>query len=415
MKKILGIILAICCLGSVFAVMPSTTMSIVTFDGDAGLKFEQKLDYVKGSNEFGFGNWATAKINIKLLNGGEENTKGKGVWGEIKVGVESAETGDKTNENVGNLSIGKKAEISTAKIHFYKGDVDVALNIKPSEAKLGNLSLASAVPGSSYQTSEINKAYKNGFGIEIRNYLADLDLIYNTNGVQKKEDLKQSFVANTTLKGFINTNLYGGVALKDKDFSYRLGADYTQDLANNMYVKPAIDFNLEAISGYKVSRLVFGGLFGFGDKDQNPGFTFDSTDKAEYNEGVSIGYETTLSKHDFANGVYGKVVIAAFENSLVPGLNTAVKYETKVEEFGKGALTLNTIYSKDFGIVGLTLEGQVSSSLTDIKGTSIDYRVALWNNVIVKNTTIEAKYIGKTSVDGKTNTGAIEVYAKVHF
>lgn len=40
MKKILGIILAICCLGSAFAVMPSTTMSIATFDGDAGVSFK---------------------------------------------------------------------------------------------------------------------------------------------------------------------------------------------------------------------------------------------------------------------------------------------------------------------------------------------------------------------------------------
>ncbi len=415
MKKILGILLAICCLGSAFAVMPSTTMSIATFDGDAGVSFKQELDYVAGSNKFGFHNWANAKINIKLLNGGEENTKGKGIWGEIKVGIESADTGDKTNENVGALSIGKSAEVSTAKIHFYKGDVDVALNIKPSEAKLGNLSLASAVPGTSYQTSEISKADKNGFGIEIRNYLADIDLIYNTNGVQKKDDLKQVFAANTTIKGFINTNLYAGAIYKDKDFSYRLGADYTQDLSKGMYVKPAVDFNLHEISNLKVSKLVVGGLFGWGNKDQNPGFTFDSTDDAKYNEGVSFGYETTLSKHDFANKVYGKVVIAAFENSLVAGLNTAVKYETKVEEFGKGTLTLNTIYSKDFGIVGLTLEAQAVAPIAGIDTTAIKYRVALWNNTIVKNTTLEAKYVGETSVDGKTNTGAIEVYAKVHF
>lgn len=349
------------------------------------------------------------------MNGGEENTKGKGVWGEIKVGVESADTGDKTNENVGALSIGKSAEVSTAKIHFFNGDVDVALNIKPSEAKLGNLSLASAVPGTSYQTSEISKADKNGFGIEIRNYLADIDLIYNTNGVQKKDDLKQVFAANTTIKGFINTNLYAGAIYKDKDFSYRLGADYTQDLSKGMYVKPAIDFNLETKAGYKVSRLVFGGLFGWGNKGQNPGFELDGTDKAEFNEGISFGYETTLSKHDFANKVYGKVVIAAFENSLVPGLQTAVKYEAKVEEFVKGDLVVNSVYSKDFDIIGVTVEGQVVSSLADIKGTKVDYRVSLWNNNIVKNTSLWAKYVGKTSVDGKTNTGAIEICAKVHF
>lgn len=415
MKKILGIILAVCCLGSAFAVMPTANMSVATFDGDAGLKFEQKLDYLNDTNEFGFGNWANAKIKINLLNGGLESSKGKSIWGEISLKVDSADTGDKQNTDVGALSIGSSASVEYAKIHFLKGDVNVALNITAPEAKLGSSTVATAIPGATYSTSEITTAKKYGFGVEIRNYLADLDLIYNTNGVQKKENLKQSFVANSTLKGFINTNIYAGVAYMNKDLSYRLGADYNQAITDKLYVKPSVDFTYEDRAEVAASKLVAGTLIGWGNKDQDPGYSFDDTDDAKYNEGFSVAYESYLSKVDFDNGVYGNIVFALFQNSLVDGLSTAVKYDATIEGIAKGNLTLNAKYNKDFGVVGVTVEGKAAAAVNAFDKTELKYSVALWNNNVIANTDLCAKYVGETTVDGAKNTGAVEVYAKIHF
>lgn len=410
MKKIFGIILAICCLGSAFAGNPTENYSIAEFSGEAGVKYVQNLDYKADTNKFGFENWANANLKINLLNGGNVTTKGKGIWGEIKVKIDTPDA----LENPGALSIGKSAFVDYAKIHFLKGDVGIALNITAPKNELGTLTLPSAIPAS-YSTGAINKAYSNGFGLEIRNYLVDLDLIYNTNGVKKADALKHSFGVNSTIKGFINTNIYVGLALKDKDLSYRIGGDHNLTLSDKMYVKPAIDFNYEARGDLAVSKMIAGVLFGWGNKGVDAGFDLDDTDDGKYNEGVSVSYETTLSKHDFKNGVYGKLIIGAFENSLVSGLATAVKYETTVEKFIEGTASLNTKYSKDFGVVGVTVEGEAVAPLAAIKTTTLGYSVSLWNNNIIKNTNLWAKYVGTTSCDGATNKGDIEIGAKIHF
>ena len=386
------------------------------------LLYKQDVDYKANENSFGFENSAKAGIKINLFNAGWKETRGKGVWGELKIATD----GDTNKYADGNPTgamgaligdVPMKVKVDTAKIHFYKGDVDVALNILPPEAKLGSASLSSALAEPTYQTSDISKAYKNGFGVEIRNYLVDLDLIYNTNGVVKKDELKHSFAANSTIKGFINTKLYAGVAYTDKDLSYRLGADYNQSITDKLYVKPAVDFTLETRGEFKVSKMVAGALFGWGKTNQATDFELGSYNKDDYkfNEGISVSYETTLSKHDFAAGEYGKILLGLFENSLVPGLDTAVRYEAKVNDFVKGDLTLNTKYSKDFDVVGVTLEAEAFVDDAKFDATALEYSVCFWNNKVVKNTNLWAKYVGATSVDGSANTGKVEVAAKVHF
>lgn len=404
MKKLLSFLLIISFVFTAFAVKPATNYSVAEFSGNATLEYKGSINEDadgKAVVKHGFSNSTEAKIKLNLLNGGFVKTRGKGLWGELMVEIEGAD-----QENPGALSIGKSASVKTAKIHFVDGDVGVALNILTPAAKLGKQDLPSALP-IWFSTSEINKSFSNGVSLEIRNYLADVDFIINSNGPKTSDAAKYTYAVKSVIKGFINTNIYADMALKGKDISYRLGGNHNFAINDKLYLKPAVDFTYEDINDLAVSWMAAGVLFGWG--NTGVGFPFDDSyhnlagynKDNKFNEGFSVNYKTTLSKNDFENGVYGELAFGLFSNSLVEGLSTAAYYNTKAEEIGKGTLYLNAKYSKDFDVVGITLEG--AAKTVAFKDFGATYEICFWNNKVIKNTNLWAKYQGNYKLDKDNN------------
>ena len=387
MKKIFGIILAICCLGSAFAGNPTENYSIAEFSGEAGVKYVQNLDYKADTNKFGFENWANANLKINLLNGDNATTKGKGIWGEIKVKIDTPDA----LPNPGQLNIDKTAAVDTAKIHFVDGDFAVALNILAPSLELGNASIAAATGTTESTTKNKVADYNTGFAVEITTPVADVNVKVADNGVAAEK--KFGFAADAKLKAVENLDVNGAFAYADETTAFRAGANYKLAINDKLYVKPAVDYTQKG----EAKDLAAGILFGWGADEQEPGLDYIADKCAD---GVSVVFGTDLTEKA------GNVVVGFYDSTLVAGLKVGAQFGTTLANFGRGKLAVAAKYGTDIDIITVSLHGGVELTLADETTTNFKYGIKLNTDDVIDNTDLYVSYEGEKDKKGKIVAGA---------
>ena len=202
MKKALAILLALSMVFVAFADEPATNYSVAEFSGSAELGWKSDLD----AKENGLFNNTSATLKINLLNGGDKATAGDGIWGELKIKIDTPDA----LENPGALTIGKAAAVDVAKIHIVDGDVGIALNMLKPDLKLAD-------------NYDVTGGLAAGFGIEVTTSPIDVNAYVMDNGVAA--DKAFGFKANASVKAVENLTLKGAVAYNVKDEKLAATAD----------------------------------------------------------------------------------------------------------------------------------------------------------------------------------------------
>ena len=296
MKKALAILLALSMVFAAFADEPATNYSVAEFSGSASLEWVSDLD----EKTNGFKNDASATLKINLLNGGDKATTGDGVWGELKIKIDTPDA----LPNPGQLNIDKTAAVDTAKIHFVDGDFAVALNILAPSLELGNASIAAATGTTESTTKNKVADYNTGFAVEITTPVADVNVKVADNGVAAEK--KFGFAADAKLKAVENLDVNGAFAYADETTAFRAGANYKLAINDKLYVKPAVDYTQKG----EAKDLAAGILFGWGADGQEPGLDYIADKCAD---GVSVVFGTDLTEKA------GNVVVVKFTFSVQYG------------------------------------------------------------------------------------------------
>lgn len=386
MKKALAILLALSMVFAAFADEPATNYSVAEFKGSASLEWVSDLD----EKTNGFKNDASATLKINLLNGGDKATTGDGVWGELKIKVDTPDALEiKDGSNV--LKIEKYASVDKAKIHFKDGDFAVALNILAPSLELGDASIAAATGTTESTTKNKVADYSNGFAVEITTPVANVNVKVADNGVAAEK--KFGFAADATLKAVENLDVNGAFAYADEKTAFRAGANYKLAINDKLYVKPAVDYTQMG----EAKDLAAGILFGWGADGQEPGLDYISDKCAD---GVSVVFGTDLTEKA------GNVVVGFYDSTLVAGLKVGAQFDTTLANFGKGKLAVAAKYGTDIDIITVSLHGGVELALADKTTTNFKYGIKLNTDDVIDNTDLYVSYEGEKDKKGKIVAGA---------
>lgn len=384
MKKALAILLALSMVFAAFADEPATNYSVAEFSGSAELGWKSDLD----AKTNGIYNDASATLKINLLNGGDKATTGDGVWGELKIKIETPDA----LENPGALEIKeKKAAVDVAKIHFVDGDFGIALNILKPDLKLAD-------------DYDVTGDLKAGFGIEVTTKPLNLTVKVMDNGVAETKEFgfaafaEQKLIADLTLKGAFayNAKKENVAATADLGYKFAFGED--------MALTPAIAFKLLD----KAKALDVSANFVWGGAETEVDFAGKGT-------GLTVKYGTKFAEKD------GSLEISAYD-TLFEALKLGVKYGAGVAEIAKGTLDLGAAYSVAIDIVDFSLHGGAKLKLGADKALAeYKYGATLSTDDVIDNTVIGVNYeAGKYSYKeddvekfSDTPKGTIKVYAKI--
>ena len=460
MKKALAILLALSMVFAAFADEPAVNYSVAEFSGSASLEWISDLD----KEENGFANATEAKLKINLLNGGDKATSGDGIWGELKLEIETPDA----LENPGALTIGKTAEVKTAKIHFVDGDVGIALNIlKPGLAlgenvlptavgadfKSAKFDVASLAPASAEYTAakaayelaekalaDLKKtnyaaddllaaeravaaakktlddtaapaALKAGFALEITSSVIDANFKVMDNGVAKEKEW--GFGADATVKAVENLNLKAGFAYAFEKTAFVASVDYKLGINDSLYLKPAVSFGLMD----ETKQLAASALFGWGTEGQEPDFIKDGGKDADGNDTRYIankcadGFSVTFTTN-MADPAKNAIVFGLYDSTLLAGLKVGAAYGADLDNFGKGVLSLAAKYGTDIDILTIALDFGFRTTFGTDNSNMCDYAIELSTDDVVDNTTLYAKYAGGVAGE-TTKKGKITVGAKI--
>lgn len=377
MKKALAILLALSMVFAAFADEPATNYSVAEFKGEA--EFGWKSDFDKKEN--GMFNAASATLKINLLNGGDKATSGDGVWGELKIAIETPDA----LENPGALTIGKSASVSTAKIHFVEGDLDVALDMLKPNLK---------IDGDDGKEYDVTNGLSAGFGINVKTAPVALNVYVMDNGVAAekafgvKADASLSIIDNLSLSGAIANNF------KTEEFVAKASAGYTYAINDTLSLKPAVDFKLAKDETKTLSGNV---LFGWGGEVK-----FDDDFKGT--AGVKVAYTTKL------NDSADDLAVEAFDNTLLDGLMLGAKYNAKADAIAKGSAEARAKYTTAIDIIDAEVSGGVKVDLAkDDVVTGYNYGVKVSTDDVVDNTVLSAEYAASNTA----KKGAVTVKAKI--
>lgn len=376
MKKALAILLALSMVFAAFADEPATNYSVAEFSGSAELGWESNLD----KPAHGIYNNASATLKINLLNGGDKATTGDGVWGELKIKINTPDA----LENPGNLEIKAKdsdtiAFVDVAKIHFVDGDFGIALDIKKPSLKLAD-------------DYDVTGDLKAGFGIEVTTKPLNLTVKVMDNGVAETKEFgfaafaEQKALADLTLKGAFAYNAKAEKLAATADLGYKLA--FGEDMA----LTPAIAFKvLDKAKALDVSaNFVWGGAE-------------TEVDFAGKGTGLTVKYGTKFAEKD------GSLEISAYD-TLFEALKLGVKYVAGVADIAKGTLDLGAAYSVAIDIVDFSLHGGAELKLADEKVLAdYKYGATLSTDDVIDNTVIGVNYEAAKA----TPKGTIKVYAKI--
>ena len=462
MKKALAILLALSMVFAAFADEPATNYSVAEFSGSASLEWISDLE----AKTNGFANASEANLKINLLNGGDKATSGDGVWGELKIEIETPDA----LENPGALTIGKTAEVKTAKIHFVDGDVGIALNIlKPglglgevvlptavaADVKSAKFDVASFAPNAGEVAikaaqAEVDKqqalydaaklveaqggakaddtalkaakkdlevaknesaALKAGFALEITSSVIDANFKVMDNGVAA--DKEWGFGADATIKAVENLNLKAGFAYAYEKTAFVASVDYKLGINDSLYLKPAVSFGTMD----ETKQLAASALFGWGTEGQEPNFIKDGGKKDDNDtrfienkcaDGFSVTFTT-----DMADPAVNSISFGLYDSTLLEGLKVGAAYGAKLDDFGKGTLSLAAKYGTDIDILTIALDFGFRTTFGTEKSSLYAYAVEVSTDDVIDNTKLYAKYESLTAKGADTAKGKITVGAKI--
>ena len=359
MKKALAILLALSMVFAAFADEPATNYSVAEFSGSAEFGYKVDLDDAKN----GMFNDASAKLKINLLNGGDKSTAAAdGVWGELKISIETPDA----LENPGALTIGKSASVSTAKIHFVEGDLDVALDMLKPNLK---------IDGDDGAAYDVTNGLSAGFGINVKTAPVALNVYVMDNGVAAEKAF--GFKADASLSIVDDLSLSGAAAynVKDEKLTAKAAASYKIAIDENMAVTPSVGFKLGKDDSKALdasANFVWGGAE-------------TEVDFAGKGTGFTAKYSTGFAEKD------GKLELSAYDT--VAGLKLGVKYGAKVADIAKGTLDAGAAYDVAVDIIDISLHGGAKFNLAaDDVVEEYKYGAKVSTDDVVANTVLAVSY-----------------------
>ena len=463
MKKALAILLALSMVFAAFADEPATNYSVAEFSGSASLEWISDLE----AETNGFANATEANLKINLLNGGDKATSGDGVWGELKIKIDTPDA----LTNPGALTIGKTAAVDTAKIHFVDGDVGIALNIlKPglalgenvlptavgADVKSAKFDVASFAPNAGEAAikaaqAEVDKqqalydaaklveaqggvkaddtalkaakkdlevaknesaALKAGFALEITSSVIDANFKVMDNGIAK--DKEWGFGADATIKAVENLNLKAGFAYAYEKTAFVASVDYKLGINDSLYLKPAVSFGTMD----ETKQLAASALFGWGTEGQEPDFIKDGLKDDDGNDTRFIpnkcadGFSVTFTTN-MADPAVNSISFGLYDSTLLEGLKVGAAYGANLDDFGKGNLSLAAKYGTDIDILTIALDFGFRTTFGTEKSSLYAYAVEVSTDDVIDNTKLYAKYESLTAEGADTAKGKITVGAKI--
>ena len=366
MKKVLGILLTIAMVSSVFADEPVANVNVAEFTGEAAVAWQYNLD----TKDNGFANSTKVVLKLNLFDSGDKSTTGEGVWGELKIKTDSdtflkwENTSDKewTPGGMGE-KLGLKLVVDTAKLHF--GD-KAYVGIKSGDTQTGKIKLTTAIRSADNDNAvtlnDIGPAdYSQGivFGYNADKFevAADFRSMSDYNSAYAAA-LEVTVKPITDLKVVVggsyefNTGDDMAMTKKPKQIGYSASAEYKYALNDKFYILPAVGFVGGNITNNTVTNtktvqndgtLVTGVLFGWGEtKDDNAGVYFLDDDAAKkVTPGVGLVLNAPLwdSGKTEVKDLYKatgsetrqmELRVSAFSGEIVPNLTFAASYTTKL-------------------------------------------------------------------------------------
>lgn len=370
MKKVLGILLTIAMVSSVFAAEPVANVNVAEFTGEASVAWQYNLD----TKDNGFNNATKVVLKLNLFDGGDKSTTGEGVWGELKIKTDSDTfigwentTDGKINSNKGmedGAWLGLKIVVDTAKLHF--GD-NAYVGITSGDTQTGKLKMTAAIRS---QDNDDNAVILPAVGPA--DYSQGIVFGYDADEFGVAADFRSkagytsayATAVEVTLKPITDLKVVtggsfefntGDEAGKAKNIGYSASAEYKLAINDTFYVLPAVGFagsnvtdnvsimGVDAKSSTNSGALVAGVLLGWGETaDENAGVYFLDDDNAKkvtpgvglvlnaplYNltsldiDGVGKGTEAKTSQMELR--------VSAFSGEIVPNLTFAASYTTKL-------------------------------------------------------------------------------------
>ena len=430
MKKIVGIIAALALASAVFAADPNVAPSVAKFDGNASIEYDIDLD---NGPALGIVNDSKAEFEILFSGKGDKATTGDGLWGELKIKVDTEVKGGN-----GTHYVVPAAAVDTAKIHFTDDDFYAVMDIKVPGLSLsgGKITTATwsnvddrAFPTAKVTLNATDPAKVGGFTINFGlKDVVDFNLQYADNGVVKFADKKVAFAFDATLKAVENLGLYvgAGYGTDVKKFVAAAKVDYKLGLTDTLYLKPAIGFALDEDNN---KNLKAGLLFGWGAEGQKPDFAkfADGWDNVpnECADGFSVFAGVPLAKD-------AKIpfLVSVYDSTLVENLKMGAEFYAPNITKMDGAKAWVADAAVAWGSGDLLGDWKVSANfgaeiekLAEVKAGFL-WGCGVENGAIIDNTTLYLNYAGQAakdiqklddSVTGIDKKGTIKLGAKIHF
>ncbi len=257
MKKILGIVLAMAMVASVFAAEPVANLSVTEFTGNASVTWGVDLD----ASKTGFENAATASLKLNIIDGGSKATASDAdVWGEIAI-----KTDGDTFEKAENGALPASPAV-TVKVDYAKLHVGPAyIGITSGNTKVGGIKVVSATANESIAADEVAAVEDHSQGITLG---LDLDGVANftvdfrsAKAGESKYSNNYGLAAEVDVKAVENLTLVGGVSVDFDNISKiaaGVKAAYEMALTDVFYIKPQVGYTYNDGANAVAGGLLFG-------------------------------------------------------------------------------------------------------------------------------------------------------------
>lgn len=326
MKKILGIVLAMAMVASVFAAEPVANLGVTEFTGSATVTFEVKLD---DDIKTGFKNDATASLKFTVIDGGSKATASDAdVWGEIAIKTD----GFKYTKD-GVLDKNGAASVDYAKLHVGPAYI----GIKEGNIAVDGMKIAAATKNEATELDSVKAGDQTKgitLGLDMAN-VANFAVNFRSVGI----DNDYGISATADVKAIDNLTLKGGVSYEFDSSKFVAAANVAYDMAltDVFYIKPQF-----ALTYDDKVLMACGFLFGWNKIDYkdsdikcvNSKVTngvsveakIDGSDVAlhagiydcSFVDGLTFGTEFALANNAWTLGAGAKYVVAVGDGKITP-------------------------------------------------------------------------------------------------
>ncbi len=339
MKKILGIVLAMAMVASVFAAEPVANLSVTEFTGNASVTWGVNLD----TNKTGFTNGSDASLKFTVIDGGSKATASDAdVWGEIAIKTD----GFKYTKN-GAIDKDGTASVDYAKLHIGPAYV----GILAGDTQVGDIAPVMAVHSDKgvYKIAAVGDNATDGVTLGL-----DLDGIANFElDIRSAQGYTNEYAMafQADVKAVENLTLNAGVAMDlstdtDKDDVAIFGkAAYEMALTDVFYVKPQAGISYDMTKAKAETKIMAALLFGW-NKSENQDTNIYFIDPKVSN-GASVAALIEGDTVDLTAGIWDSATLvdnltfgASYANSDLKNKKGTVIAEAKyVVAVGEGKVT----------------------------------------------------------------------------